>query len=377
MAAALTALGLTLWPLWPLPAAGPVFAAEVTSLVGKTSLNAGAPFDGASPFPPADVLLISNSPETVREPGILFQRMLEPHTRYRLFLHHLNQTSADRLSLRVRAVEPEEPAGSQGQGPAVDGGSSSSSSSGSSSSSSSSNSSGGGRLRLTVAGLGISPYPFTSGWQALERYSAAQADTQTFPLAPWPQEVWSLRLPPGQVASGYLLLEVDRAAQLTLQLGEEETPLSPDGVHPRAVIAAPQAREEVYFNLKDRILELRFGSSGAFRDMDTGAPLRGEYGIDYRWDLTVHNPHEVPMPLHLLFIPRGSDGRLLIHVDGKAYQTGRTFSGHYNLVNRWVIYPGQTRTFSLWTTPVPAMGYPAILRFSTYLDPGWPRHPNP
>lgn len=306
--------------------------------------------DVFSPYPPADYLLISNSPETVRERGVLFQERLEGKARYRLFIHHLNQTDAEHLTLSLRATDTTGGVGA----PA------------------------GSAAYLTVAGLAISPYPFSSGWQALQAYSGSGDTTLAAQLQPGiEQDVWSVPLPPGQVLTAYVLIETEEDTQLQLRLGDGDRVLAPDGIHHRAVIADPSAQRELQFSLRDRLLEIPFGASGAFRDRNTGQVLRGEYGIDYRLTLTVHNPFDVAMPLHLLFIPRGSDGRLLIHVDGQPYLTGHTFSGHYSLVHRWTLHPGQTRTFSLWTTPVSAMGYPAILRFSTYLDPGWPRHPTP
>src|SRR5690606_9618178 len=218
--------------------------------------------------------------------------------------------------------------------------------------------------------------PFSSGWTAAAAYAESPAPWVLHRLPRGEElDVWTAYLEPGHVATAYILLETDGPALLRVRLGEGDRLLPPDGVHVRGTVADPQMEETIAFPLSQRVLDVPFGASRAFHDRETGSPLRGDYGIDYRLTLTVHNPFDVPMPLYLLFIPRGGDGRLLAVVDGQLYTTPRTFSGHYYQIRRWVIHPQRTRTISIWTTPIAAMGYPAVLRFSTHVDQGWPRHP--
>lgn len=300
------------------------------------------------PQPAVHVLLVSNSPETVREPGIALQAALEPHTRYRLFVHHVNATGSP-APLKV-TLEAAGPAGAPPSPPV--------------------------RARTAVAGSGRSPQPFASGWAAASAYAESAAPWVMHRLPPDEElDVWTTYLDPGHVATGYVLVETDGPALLRVRLGDGDRLLPPDGVHMRGTVADPQMEQTIAFSMSQRVLDVPFGASGAFRDRESGSPLRGDYGVDYRLTLTAHNPFDVPMPLYLLFIPRGGDGRLLAVVDGQVHTTPRTFSGHYYQVRRWVIQPQRTRTISIWTTPVAAMGYPAVLRFSTHLDAGWPRHP--
>lgn len=351
----------------PAPAALLLFlvgaAAACCALAGFTPAYAQPT---AAPYPPADYLLVSNSPETVPRPGILLEHRLEGGTRYRLFFHHLNGTGAP-AALQVTLQ------GAEAAGEAVD-----------------------GRpveAEATIAGIAVSPSPVTSGWQAAAAYAGAGGAPNAGGAGPEgaagpgagvvraaldPQgerAVWEGPVPAGHVATGYLLVEVDGPAVLRVRLGQGDALLPPDGVHARGLLANPQVEEAISFSLAQKVLEIPFGSSRRFQDLLTGQVLRGDYGIDHSYHLEVHNPYDVPMPLHLLFIPRGGDGRVVLRIDGQVYTSPRTFSGHYFHLRRWVIYPGQTRKISVWTTPVSAMGYPAVLRFSTYVDSGWPRHP--
>lgn len=308
---------------------------------GDAAWGLGEP---ASPPPAAQVLLISNSPETVRSPGILFQHSLEEGIRYRLFFHHLNGTGANstlRISLEGMNTEDE-----------------------------------GGLAWGKVAGTAVSPYAATSGWQAAQAYTRGEGENfQLLLSAGEEQTLWSTALAPHHVATGYILLEVQSPALLRVRLGEGDHVLDADGIHERGWVMNPQIEREIPFSLSQKTLEISFGASRSIHNASTGNPLRGDYGIDHLFHVVAHNPYDVPMPLHLVFIPRGGDGRLLLLVDGEEYVSPRTFSGHYYHLRRWVIHPGQRRTISLWTTPIAAMGYPAILRLSTYLDSGWPRHP--
>lgn len=333
--------------LFSSPKIGRVLYMLYIVLLVSASAAFAADEEGGLP-PRADVLLLSNSPETVRQEGVLFRHTLEPGTVYRLFLHHLNATGgpADLTVTLAGGIEPAPQPGETGS-------------------------------YVVIAGTSVASSPVASGWHAVEGYAGSDRRRLDLP-APLPAEptaLWSAPLNPGHVATGYMWLSVEEPAELEVRLGNGGEELPPDGIHVRAVVAEPQMEQAFDFSLRERTRDIAFGASGAFQDVVNGTSLRGDWGIDYRWDITVHNPFDVAMPFHILFIPRGSDGRLVLNVDGDVYTTPRTFSGHYYLVRRWVIWPNQTRTFTLWTTPVSAMGYPAVLRLSTHLDPGWPRHP--
>ncbi|MBI2266017.1 MAG: hypothetical protein HYU64_12715 [Armatimonadetes bacterium] len=226
-------------------------------------------------------------------------------------------------------------------------------------------------LQIIKARAGPSPYEMKVGHQLNVSFLRRFADNQGVIIeipAGSDRIVATHEIPPGQVASGLILMHLIRGSPQDLTLfvrsdGETTPPASvlsdEKDMHARGIYDIPTIRRTIPFR---GIQELTIPiGDRPLRNLFPGQPLKGDYGVLYDLVLLLHNPRPRPLRLDFLFCPRGGAatgtflfGDELVELGVvKAYQVARI--GHMELP------PGGKTQLRIRTIPEGGSSYPVWL----------------
>jgi len=260
-----------------------------------------------APWSDAQVLLVSNSPETLPFGKVLYNGSLASGQVARLLYHHQNGSTTQRMTITVALSNPTRSA-----------------------------------ITLWVNGTGAGPTTteLASGHAAargfLEQYwrhagffVEIPANT-TLPLL-------VQDLPPRGIVSGIAQLALVDGERLNLQVvarlaGEMDPPTESytpdfDSSHQRGAFARPEVWRSLAFVVGGPPLVMTLGADGDLLQGASGAKLAGNYGVAYAFTVQVTNP-----------TPGRAAVSLVMHADGGQAQ-GTFFIGQ-QIVDGPVVEPG-------------------------------------
>lgn len=293
-----------------------------------------------APTEPASRLLVSNSPERVDGPLLLLRGTLPAHTRTRLLGHHLNVSDGP-LVLQARLVNT-------GETPA--------------------------RVHVALSGAGPTTDEIYCGHVATLGYWQQRRRGSGYVVSVPPHTAWSLAgrgCGPRGVVSVLGELSLLDGPALELQI----VATTPDDARPgpRPATASPSAPRDGWLLDKPRLsvpvawqvggapLKLAIGEGGL--KTAAGQELKGNYGVEYAFDLTFDNPTAEPHEIEFVASPRGGVARLAYLLDGEVGETALLPVKSEHALLAFLLPPGGKQQCRLLIMPQAGCSYP--IRFTT------------
>jgi hypothetical protein len=284
--------------------------------------------------------VVSNYPEEVIEPSIIFNEIVQKDSGLRLVYYHKNKSLND-LYINI-LVKNEDAAtasvkfiGSEG-GPSKDG--------------------------LFV------------GHQVTKRFFSAIAgnSSNSFELLPGESRkvIWQL-MKPEQVVAGIVRLRSGDSSGLRvkMQIVDPKCPQLSALNKPKGkkvyygCFDSAHKEIDVKFDCKALLGEVPIGDKPFLEDERSGLVLRGNYGVIYKINLELNNKFSGFRKVDMLFSPIAGMARLLMMVDGQLVESG--LLGDNNTepekVMEFVLNPREKRHVQIITMPQPGSFYPACI----------------
>ncbi|MCC7491308.1 MAG: hypothetical protein IT204_03125 [Fimbriimonadaceae bacterium] len=287
------------------------------------------------PDAPAEWLLVSNDPESVRGTRLLLRGRLRKEQRTRLLYHHLNATGQP-LVLEVRLLNHHDrPA----------------------------------RIHVRDAFAGPSPNPEVAGHVCARRYWQQRLAGQGY---------W-LRLPPH---TAWTITGVTCGLNETLSGLSEFWPAELDDLEvqvvatsgapvrgPRGIAAAATApfSDMFLFAKPDFSATYAYRPGGMYAFMNVGRdplksvlgpPLMGNYGAVYDLNLTFENSAEREQRFELVFSADGGAAIGTVVVNGRIYETKLVRGGEQERLLDLLLPPGGQQVYRIRTLPESGSNYP-------------------
>ncbi len=331
-------------PLQPLPAAAEMVLRAVVQVapVGARPVTHTVPVEiknQALPWADAQVLLVSNSPETLPFGKVLLSGSLSTGQTVRLLYHHANGSPAQRMTIAVNLSNPDR-----------------------------------SPIALWITGAADS----AGADELVVGHAAARAFLDQY----WHHAGFLLQIPanttlplfvhdlsPGGIASGltqFALVDGDRLnvhvyARLEGEMDPPPMSYAPnfDKVHQRGAFQRPQFVRPLAYTVGDPPVQMTLGDvPDALHENQTGAPLGGNYGVVYSFPIEVTNPSVLPTILGLLMRAMGGQASGTILVDDRIVDIRRVRSGQRRLVTTIRLAPGEHRIVMISTMPESGAFYP-------------------
>jgi len=334
-------------PLQPLPEASAVSLRAVLQFMvpGGKPLFRMMPAEITNtvvPWTDAQMLLVSNSPETLPFGKVLLNGALSTGETMRLLYHHSNGSGTQRMSIGVSLSNP-----------------------------------GGAPITLWVMGA--------TGSAGTDELSIGHSAARAFLAQYWRRAGFMLQIPanttmplflnelaPQGVASGLVQLRLIDGDHLNLQVfarmeGEMDPPpdsFAPnfDKVHQRGVFEHPSFTRPLAYTVGSAPLMMDVGDDrDALRESQTGVPLNGNYGVVYTYLIDVHNPGPDPASLALFFQALGGQAAGTVLIDDQIVDLPRVRSAEPQIMARIRLEPGKHRLLVVSTMPESGANYPIRL----------------
>jgi hypothetical protein len=310
------------------------FAGPAAGQVRVTVANA--------PLPLADpeVLLISNRPETITGNGLLFQETLTAPRAARLLYHHMNGTAQARilkLTLRNRAASP-------------------------------------ARVHYVSGLAGPASDPVLIGHVATQRFLEALAGGVGYVVEVPPRRETTFTaytLAPHALVSGLMQFQVIDGGPVDLTVHVRlpwlldrtvTTDLGPWAFpHPRGTFPGAAVSVSVEVPAHQAVPLVDLGVASGLRDVNSGEPLVGDYGVLYRLRVRLQNPTERELTTDLVAFAAGGAARGLFVVDGTLTDIGYLRANEERPIVSFTLAPGAVRDVTIVTMPVAGSFYPVRL----------------
>jgi hypothetical protein len=291
-------------------------------------------------LPSPAFLAVSNNPESFRQPGILFDRFL-PNAPTRIFFHHHNAANKPFLfSMQITNH------GTQ----AV-------------------------QVHVLEGKGGPDADEFQVGETAAYQFFSASLDNLGEIVQINPSETLTLeqvRIPPDQSISGIVLLTpLAPQAKLSLQavvqdLNSSNTllpPLNPeDKQKPVGIFSNPKVSIQANYTVGGHFAFVKIGKDDFLKDIESGMPDYGDYGIIYNVSFTFSNPTQIDQKAEIAFHPEGGEAAGVFVLDGKQIlQVPPTPPFAFYPIYKTVLKPGETKVVTLQTLPIGGSFYPIDL----------------
>lgn len=292
----------------------------------------------------SNLLLVSNRPEQVDKDGILLDYTFQAKEPSRLMYSHMNASPTDR-NLFVNLINPSaEPA----------------------------------EVLVDWTFAGPSRNEVLVGHSAALRF-LDRLQRRTGFVIPLPAksttEIASHALNRKELLSGFVNFRVLKGSAARVQvlsklapgtnngakLPELGAPFNPFKIHPHGVFAQPFFEEWLDLAAGQPPLAVTFGESPWLIDFETGLPNTGNFGVLYRWHLTLSNPQAIPVTFGCSFLPKNGAAAGSFLVNGKLFQAPFRPRNEESPVFKVTVPPRQEAGVDLVTFPEASSSYPAIL----------------
>lgn len=293
---------------------------------------------GLAPIPLPQSLLMSNYPERVIGVGALMRQELACGAPARLMWHHKNYAGRP-LVLAVRLVNT-------GAGEA--------------------------RLRLGWADAGPNPDEIFVGFNAMARYWDTIMPGAGFEArvpAASVFEVVAAPMGPLDVLSGLMDLVADEGSGVYVEVTARDPADRPEGfAHVRTagdpLAVTPYAfpatiDDELTYELGGRHGYLSIGREGVVNEH--GIALDGSYGVLHRTRVVMRNPSERPARMEIALRAGGGVARAVLRIDNATKHTGLMYATQEDILARYDLEPGASRTVTVQLMPTAGSNLPLTL----------------
>ena len=293
------------------------------------------------PWTDAQILLVSNSPETLPFGKVLLNGAISTGETVRLLYHHSNGSATQRMSIAVSLSNPDS-----------------------------------APITLWVMGAtgGAGTDELSIGHSAARAVLAQYWHHAGFMLqipANTTVLLFLNELPPQGVASGLVQLRLIEGDHLNLQVfarmeGELDPPpdsFAPnfDKVHQRGIFEHPSLTRQLAYTA-GAVLMMDVGDDrDALRESQTGVPLNGNYGVAYNFLIDINNPAPLPAILALILQALGGQAGGTVLIDDRIVDLPRVRPGERQVVARIRLEPGEHRVLTISTMPESGANYPIRL----------------
>ncbi len=288
-----------------------------------------------------EVLLVSNRPEMIMGDGLLFQEALAPSRSARLLYHHINGSPVQARVLKITLTNP-----------------------------------GAARARVHyVSGLaGPSSDPVLIGYTSTARFLDALVAARGYVVevpARGATTFTATSLAPLALVSGLMQFQVldggpvDLTVHVRLPWLLDRTvtaDLAP-GAYPHPRGSFPGSVVEI---VREHPVDTPapvgdLGVMSNLREVRTGEPLTGDYGVLYRIRLRLLNPTDREVTAALVANAAGGPARGLFLIDGTPVDVGLIRATEDREVATFTLAPGTQREVVVLTMPVAGSFYPVRL----------------
>jgi hypothetical protein len=290
----------------------------------------------------AEVLLVSNSPETLGFSKVLFSTTLETRRGARLLYHHQNGSTVQRMTVTVALSNPT-------ARPVT--------------------------LWITAAGPGDGSDELVLGHGAAHEFLTQYWSGAGFVLAVPAHTTLPLlvhRLPPQGIASGLVQLTLVGGGRLALQViaRMEDDPDPPpdsylpdaDQVHQRGTFDPPDIVRPLDYTVGGPPLMTALGAEeDLVREHTTDEALQGNYGVIYTFPVRIENPAAAPAILALVMHAVGGQAGATFRIGDQVVEVPRVPAGGIQPVATIRVAPGEHRTVVISTMPESGANYPVLL----------------
>jgi hypothetical protein len=335
-------------PLQPLPEASAMTLRAIVQFagVGGKPLTRMIPLEISNavvPWTDAQMLFVSNSPETLPFGKVLFNGELSTGDTMRLLYHHGNGSSTQHMVIAVNLTNPDSTP-----------------------------------INLWVMGATGNP----GGDELSTGHSAARE----FLLQYWHHAGFILQIPanttlpiffnelaPQAVASGLVQLKMLDGDHLNLQVfarleGETDPPATSfsanfDTVHQRGVFDHPWFTRPLAYTVGEAApLVMMVGDDhDSLRESQSGVALNGNYGVVYTFRVDINNPGPLPAVLALVLHAIGGQASGTVLIDDRIVDVPRVKSGDRQVVTKIRLAPRERRIVTIATMPESGANYPIRL----------------
>ena len=294
------------------------------------------------PWNDAEILLVSNSPETIPFGKILYTGSLSAAQTVRLLFHHQNGSKSDHMFITVTLSNPaREPISMWVQG-AV-----------------------GAPSQEEVTPGHDAARMFLDEYAHHAGFLVRLPGNSTVPL-------FVEDLPPLGITSGiaqFSLLEGDKVtAQVVARLASEPDPsvmsFAPDfdRVHQRGAFLRPQiGRTLSYTAGGPPAMMVLAANADLLHEGQTGALLQGNYGVVYQFTVDVSNPTESPAAAQLVLHADGGQARGTFVIGDQIVESRLVQPNAPQPVATFPLRPQTRRTIRILTIPESGSNYPVRL----------------
>ena len=294
------------------------------------------------PWSDAQVLLVSNSPESPPFGKVLYTATLADAQTVRLLYHHQNGSPTQRMSFRVTVSNPTaEPV----------------------------------TVWVTGAGSESNSDELSLGYEVTQHFLDQYWHHAGFLFQIPPNITLPLFLrtvAPGATVSGLVQLSVLEGERLSLEVsarlaGETEPPgasFTPDfdRLHQRGAFARPWIVQTFAYTVGDSALGLTIGGdTDLLREQQNGQPLQGNYGVLYSFHVTMTNPTADPATVELTMYAPGGQARGTFLVDGQVVHSPLVRPTAPQRVAVVQLGAFEERTLTISTMPESGANYPVRL----------------
>lgn len=290
----------------------------------------------------AQVLLVSNSPETLGFSKVLFSYTLDSRQSARLLYHHQDGSTTRRMTVTVALSNP-------AARPAT--------------------------LWVTAAGPGSGSDELVLGHGAAHDFLIQYWNRAGFLLQIPAHTTLPLlvhRLAPSGIASGLVQLALVEGDRLTLQvIARMEGDLDPppdsylpdaDRVHQRGTFGPPDIMRPMDYTVGGPPLMMGLGSDqDLVHERITGEALQGNYGVVYVFPIRIDNPTAAPATLALVMHAVGGQAGGTFRIGDRVAEVPRVPAGGIQPIGTLRVAPGEHRTLVISTMPESGANYPLLL----------------
>lgn len=322
----------------------------------RKEVRVGAQSIQLEPLEP-NLLLVSNRPEQVSQDGILMDYTLSAKEPSRLMYSHMNASENPRY-LWVNLINPDDQ-------PV--------------------------KVMLDWSYSGPARNEVQVGHQAAMRFMNRLTSGAGYVLEIPPRtrlELAEHALERRELLSGFATFRLLQGGRLQVQVLSKLAPGLNDGsklvhlgapfnpfkIHPHGVFAQPYFEEWLELASGGSPLRFNFGESPWLIDFETGLPNTGNFGVLYRWHVSLTNPGRQTAQFGLFFSPKNGAAALSLQLGNEVVSVPFTARNDEAPVRSFRVGPGQQLDLDLATLPEASSSYPATLEFRE-LRPGEPVPP--